>query len=123
VAANTSAFLHFSHSGEQEVKPHCSLSFTCLVDNEIMTPFLDLKDILNTVKKKKKKKKNGLLKSFVCFFLTELVVFSAIIWQSSIYVLHTNTWAEALNLFGTNIKCIYMEKSNSNVRLFYSPEQ
>ena len=102
IPANTYAFLNFSHSGEKEVRSHCGLVCTCLMNNEVMVTFLCLRDMWNMVKR-------------VCWepfvrFSTELAVFPALIWQSSAHVLHTNTWAEAFNLFGTNMKCKYTWK-------------
>lgn len=83
IPANTSAFLNFSHSGEKEVRIDCSLVFACPMDNEVMVPFLFMGHMVRRV----------CWEFFICF-LTELAVFS-------VNVLHINTWAEAINLFGT----------------------
>lgn len=107
IPANTFAFLSFSHSGEREGRSHCDLVCTCLMNNEVMVTFLYLWDIWNMVRR-------VCWEPFICF-LTELAVFPALIWQSSAHVLHINTWAEAFNLFGTNMKCIYTWKTPRTV--------
>lgn len=62
--------------------------------------------------------KKGLLGAFRSLS-TELAVFPALVWQSSAHVLHINTWAEAFNLFGTNMKCIYTWKSSRTVYNYF----